>query len=265
MKILLMVFILILSIALPNSSYGKIKKAKVEQKKVQITKADIKKIAEIEVEYKKALDKKKLSALKSKTLKLSNKAVPVLVKVMKDGSYPDKNRWMATFLLGQIMGEKSAPFIAKFSEHPSWVMRLASLKTLNALKKSDYIGVYQKGLKDKSLLVRVQALENIRQMKLKKLGPSVWAMLYDKSNYKGAKGKRKRTNIIKEVIKTVGDLKFDEAKGPMLTMIQKKKYKDIHPELDYSLGKIFGKNSPKGDMQKKKYYWSRVALSSKTI
>ena len=75
--------------------------------------------------------KKSLANLKQETLKYSGKSVSAaLIEVMKNGKYPDKNRWVATFLLGQIMGEKSAPFIAKFFKHPSWVMRMASLKTM---------------------------------------------------------------------------------------------------------------------------------------
>src|SRR3989339_1169464 len=133
--------------------------------------------------YKKELNHKDLFALKERTLKLAGKSVPVLINVMKSSDYPDKNRWIATFLLGRIVGKKAAPFIAKFSKHPSWVLRMASLKTLLALKQSDYGPVYAEALGDSSLLVRIQALENIKGLKLKSYGSRVWAMLYDQQNY----------------------------------------------------------------------------------
>ena len=209
--------------------------------------------------------KKGLSDLKKQTLALKQKSVPILVDVMKRSDYPDKNRWLATFLLGRIMGVKSADFISKFVKHPNFLLRLASLKTLLALKQDQYHGLYVEALKDKAMIVRFEALELIRKLKIKKLAPYVWSMLYDKSNYAGSVGKRKRTNIIKTAIKTMGDLGFAKAKEPMLSMMQKKKYKDIYPELDYSLNLLSKNSSPKGSYQIKQRFWKRQAVAEKVI
>lgn len=213
---------------------------------------------------------KEIEKVKAQILQMAGKAVPSLVQVMKSADYPDKNRWIATFLLGQIMGEKASPFLGKFLEHPSWVMRMASLKTLLALKEKDYASKYRAMLQDQSLIVRTQALENIRRLELNGQAPYVWAMLYDKSNYytpstKGVEGPLKRTHIIKDVIKTVGDLKFEKAKGPLLTMIQKDKYQDIFEEMDYALSKITGKSSPKDSIKLKKRFWKKISVSNLTI
>lgn len=213
---------------------------------------------------------KEIEKVKNQILSLAGKAVPSLITVMKSADYPDKNRWVATFLLGQIMGEKASPFLKKFLAHPSWVMRMASLKTLLALKEKDYAKDYGDLLKDQSLLVRTQALENIRRLELGNLAPNVWAMLYDKGNYyvpskKGVEGPLKRTHIIKDVITTIGDLKFEKAKGPLLTMIQKEKYQDIFEEMDYALGKITGKKSPESSTELKKRFWKQIAVSEVTI
>ena len=80
-------------------------------------------------------------------------------------------------------------------------------------------------------------------------------MLYDKKNYyqptlNGKALKAKRSNIIKSVILTVGELKFDKAKAPLIKMIQKDKYNDIFPEIDTSLMKITGLTSPKDTAKK---------------
>ncbi len=194
--------------------------------------------------------------LKKSTLHHKQKAVPLLIKVMKDGKYPEKNRWHATFFLGQIMGKKSAPFIAKFSDHPHWMMRVASLKALMALKQDQYHAVYSKALRDPSLIVRVQALDNIAQMNIKPLAPHVWAMLYDQSNYVGEAGKLKRTSIVKSIIRTVGDLEFEKAEKPLVKLIQKPKYQDLISELDYSLEKITGKHSPKSSDSARRSFWA---------
>lgn len=205
------------------------------------------------------------NALIKDTLSLAQKAVPVLTRVMKGSEYPENNRWLATFMLGRVMGKKAAPFISKFTAHPHWMLRLASLKVLLALGQKQYQNVYIRALKDKAMIVRHQALENINRFELKNLAPYVWGMLYDKTNYKGDKGDRKRTNIIKEVILSMGHLGFEKAKKPMLKMIQNRKYKDIYSELDQSLSKLSKSPSPKGNITSKQYFWSRQALKETTI
>lgn len=206
-----------------------------------------------------------LAKLKSESLKYKQKAVPTLIKVMKSKNYPDENRWIATFMLGRIVGVKSADFISKFTRHPNWMLRLASLKVLLHLEQRQYKGIYANLLEDTSLIVRHQALQNIKELKITSLAPYVWKMLYNKQNYVGQKGARKRSNIIRDAIKLVGDLGLDAAKKPMLKMIGKKKYKDVHTELDYSLSKLHKKPSPKGTMEVKKIYWSRLALKNLTF
>lgn len=221
----------------------------------------------LEKEFEKNLTKKDILKLKSDILNVKGKAVPALISVMKNSKFPDRNRWIATFMLGRIMGKKSAPFIAKFSEHPNWILRLASLKSLLALDQDRYAKVYEKALKDDSLLVRFQALENIKRMNLTSLSGSVWSMLYDKRNYymNKAKTKSKRQHIVKEVIKTIGDLKFSKAQAPLLTMIQKDKYKDILIEMNYALSKITSKKSPDDSASSIKRFWKAYQVSKTTI
>ena len=197
--------------------------------------------------------------LKRHAFKHKQKAVPVLIKVMKESKFPDQNRWHATMLLAQIMGSKSAPFIAKFSDHPNWMMRVASLKALLGLKQTDYTAVYSKALRDPSLIVRVQALDNISQMQIAKLGSDVWSMMYDQTNYTGEKGSLKRTSIVKSIIRTIGDVRYAQAKKPLAKLIQKPKYQDLIEDLDYSLEKLTGQTSPNSPEQRRKF-WSKVAL-----
>jgi hypothetical protein len=59
-------------------------------------------------------DKNQIIALKSETIKHGGESVEALIEVMKNGKYPDKNRWVATFLLGQIMGRSQHLFYQSF-------------------------------------------------------------------------------------------------------------------------------------------------------
>ena len=185
----------------------------------------------------------KIILLKKDILNFSGKAVPLLVDVMKSKDYPDASRWLATSLLGRIMGKKSSPFIAKFLNHPNWVLRMASLKTLLSLKDNRYSKEYAKALKDNSLLVRKQALENIVQLKIKDKAPYVWAMLYDERNYYNSKKKKGKTTLIRSVIRAIGDLKFKKALMPLTSMMQKKEYADVRSDIRYSLHLITGQSN----------------------
>lgn len=198
--------------------------------------------------------------LKAMAYSLKQKAVPTLIKVMKEGAFPEKNRWHATMLLGQVMGKKSAPFIARFCEHPAWMMRVASLKALAALDMREYQAVYTRALKDGSLIVRVQALDNITHMKLTELAPHVWNMMYDQTNYTGAAGKRKRTSIVRSIIRTVGHLKYAPAKPALTKLIQKPKYQDLIEDLDVSLENITGMTSPNSTVAARREFWMKQAI-----
>ena len=211
------------------------------------------------------LKKNQMSELKGEILRYGGKSVAALIEVMKNKKYPDNNRWMATFMVGRIMGNQAAPFLVKFLKHPQWMMRMASLKTLLALKEKRFVYAYGEALSDKSLLVRKQALENIRRLALKEAAPMVWAMLYDKKNYHvNSTSIKKGTHFIKDIIKTIGDLKFSKAATPLLSMIQKNKYNYVFEEMNYALTRITGRKTPKGDITSKRRFWQKFALAQKS-
>ncbi len=216
--------------------------------------------------FQKELSGQMLEDLKKDVLSMGGNSVSTLIEVMKSDKYPDRNRWVATFLMARIMGEKSSDFLVKFTQHPNWVMRVASLKALLALKETRFEKKYIDNLKDDALLVRLQALENINKLGLSNSAPYVWSMLYDHNNYYQDKNQnKKRADIIKNIVKTIGDLKFKKAEEPLLKMIQKPKYEDIFDEMDYALSKITGKKSPNGTIKLKRYFWSKLSISSAEI
>lgn len=219
-------------------------------------------LREFKKEYK---NRDELILFQKRVIDLKGKAIPTLVEVVKSDQFSDQNRWLAIFLIGRIMGKKASPFLAKFLYHPSWVLRTAGLKTLLALKDDRYQKDFAILLKDSSLIVRTQALENIKHLNLKDQGPLVWEMMYRKHNYQIIDGKLKRAPIIKRVITTIGDIKYTAAKKDLLSMIQKESYKDIFEDIDYSLSKLTGKNSPQGDWKSKKNYWNKMALEEATF
>ena len=97
-------------------------------------------------------------------------------------------------------------------------------------------------------------------MELKELAPHVWNMMYDQSNYTGSAGKRKRTSIVRSIIRTVGDLKYDKARPALAKLMQKPKYQDLTEDLDYSLEKITGMTSPNNTVQARRDFWNKTSI-----
>ena len=179
-----------------------------------------------------------LASLKEKTLQAGVDAVPTLIQVMKGKDYTDKKKWMATLSIGKIMGKKSIKFIQTFANHPNWILRLAGLKTLLHLKDHSSKEIYRQALKDPSLIVRMQAIENIRSLGLKDCAQDVWKILFYPQNYQGTKGQRKRLSIVGKAIRAMGDLQYKPTKKALLKLANSKKYQDLSKDIQYALKRI---------------------------
>ena len=68
-------------------------------------------------------------------------------------------------LIGKTMGKKSIPMMLKYLDHPHWILRSAALKSLQSLKADQPHRKYKKLLKDKSYVIREQALDIISTLK----------------------------------------------------------------------------------------------------
>lgn len=203
--------------------------------------------------------------LTQKTLELSSTSVPLLLKVMKNSSYPENNRWMATFNLTRLMGKKTAPVLAKFLNHPHWMMRLAALKCLTLLRQSQMEKEFIRLLRDPSLIIRKQALVSIDQLKLTTAAPYVWQMFKDQDNYSGSNHNLVKTDLIDQVILTLGNLGHAPAIKPFTLMMQDEKHKELAYVLDYSLEKLTGKTSPPGDWTKKRKFWQNSYTNDNSV
>ncbi len=218
------------------------------------------KISPLVEEFRVSLDSKDSRLrLREKVLREGPKAVPALTEVIKGEKFPEKNRWLAIFLLGRVMGQKASTFISKFISHDHWMLRLASLKTLLALRDQRYLKEYEGALKDPSQLVRAQALQNVKEMKIKKLAPAVWGMLYDKDNY------GEKRPLAGEIIETVGVLEFKKAQKPLLKMAQHQKYGELFSSINFALEKISKEVAPQGSEEVKKHFWRRYQMGETKI
>ncbi len=145
--------------------------------------------------------------LKKRFLKLGSPAMTLLTKVIRENFYPVHSRWSVFFFIGQLMGKKSQNDLVKLTENPLWLLRLVTLKTLLHIKADNLVPIYAKKLKEESCQVKVQNLEN---------------------------GKHKRSEIIKQALKTLADFKYLPMTKGLVKMIKKNPIK-IFKLLVYNL------------------------------
>ncbi len=188
--------------------------------------------------------------LRSYALSMGTKSVPVIIKVMKEGRFPDQNRWVATFLLAQLMGNKSAPVLAKFLKHPLWMMRLASLRTLLILKQTQYELEYVALLNDPALLVRKQAMENIEKLKLKKAASAVVSVMKHSRNPKD-----KDPMMVEQAARTIAALDYRPATKELFNSFEDKDLKNSYASINDSLEILSRRKSPPGSWEIKRAFW----------
>ena len=173
------------------------------------------------------------------SLKLQGNAVAVLTGVMKDKSFPDRNRWMATTTLAQMMGHQSLPLLKKYIDHPDWIMRMAALQAMTYLGYKEDKKVYQKALNDSSLLVRSLALDSVKKLSLRELEDDLLKMMFDQKNYQQEKaGKHRRGPLISKVIRTLGEIKSSKAQRLFTSMQSKRHFGDLRTDLDYAISRF---------------------------
>ena len=166
------------------------------------------------------------------------KHIKSLFKIIKDKSYPEQSRWLSTILVGKTLGKKSINYLSSYAGHEDVILRLASLKALLSLEAKERSDIFEKALFDKSLLVRKQALQAVRLLNLKNVSKSLIKMLVDEKNYYLEGRKRKRSPILKDVITTIGDLKYKKSYTILKRLRSKRSYEDLYPSLDYAIGKL---------------------------
>ena len=184
------------------------------------------------------LKKSAVSEIKKLVENSPKKMVPILISTMKDNTKSEQARWLSTVLIGKTMGRRSLDLMSKYAYHPDVILRMASLKVLLSLQAKKKVKIFESALFDKSLLVRQQALESVKLLNLTSLGKKVLAMLFDKKNYTLQGKKLKRDPIMIDVVKVLGDLGYQKSKSLLVKMRSKKRYKDLHRAIDYSLAKL---------------------------
>ncbi len=186
----------------------------------------------------KKIEKAQLKEIEKYVKANPKESVPFLLTVMKDESIIEKNRWPCFFWLASITGKESSRLLSLFLNHPSWMIRLAALKSLASLGGKENIEVITKRLKDVSILVKIEAIKSLVFLKAKEKASFIWSMIFDSSNYHTVKGKKRRSGVIAAVIWAVGELGLVEKMRELTILSKDKGYSDLKNELSGSIKKL---------------------------
>ena len=160
------------------------------------------------------------------------------MSVISNKEFPDRSRWLSLILISKTMGRKSVPLLAKYLEHPNWMLRSAAIKSLKSLKVSDKNDLYRKLLKDKSYIIREQALDVISTLKIKSLKYDVLEMFGDKTNYIKTTNGLKASEVLKKVIKTLVALDTKESISLLRRLKKSQLASNIHNQIDLAIKQI---------------------------
>lgn len=184
------------------------------------------------------LDSQNQRALEARVLASPSKSLPILLNLMKSEDATLQSKWKGLFWIGQLAGLEAEDYISKFAYHKDWNLRVAALKVLLALKSKKNISIYKDLIKDPSMIVRYQCLENLKLLKIKSLKEEVWSMMFDEQNYVKVDGKLKRGIIFQDILKTLAVIDQERTQKFIKKILSSNEYKDLRMTAMKSLALI---------------------------
>lgn len=194
------------------------------------------------------------SIIKNDFKKNSKKTIKNLIEVVKNEKSLDEWQWLAISSLARLTQVKSTPLLIKYTQHKEWNIRLAALKSLIALKYKEP-KVYAALLKDKSMIVRIAALEGIQILEISKLTPNIWNMFGDKKNYVQVGKDIKRSEILSLAIESLSKFKSKKTKERLIKILRKSDYEDLWDEVDQVLRGWSRQKVPGSNVLARRSYW----------
>lgn len=109
---------------------------------------------------------------------------PLMMLVNRPGT-SDRDLYISMMAIGRIGRTKATPLLLSKLEHPSWMVRSASLKSIAQYSRNGPVDVYPiaERLFDKALVVRMDAVKALEALRNPVAIPSLLKALHDPSNY----------------------------------------------------------------------------------
>ena len=186
----------------------------------------------------------------AQNLKNNPQSVNELKQISFNKQWPMNNRWKAFMVYVEIKEKKAFPEIKQALLSPTWFMRSAGL---TAAQKVDPSAAQKWAFKlfatDKALLVRMKALEILKQSSSPKVKAMFWKKLFSQDNRKGNKSLWIRADIARILLEKSNkkDLKnwiqLLHESDKELQALATQGLKKVHQENDFEADQVsFWKN-----------------------
>lgn len=115
-----------------------------------------------------------------------------------------QTRWRALTTMGRLDPAMFAKEIDRALVSPEWFMRNAALIALLSGERPKAVEWSLKLLKDPALIVRTQAVRNLIALNARESESELWAVLYDRRNFKGRESLWIRAHAAEALAKFAG-------------------------------------------------------------
>ncbi|MCC7441725.1 MAG: HEAT repeat domain-containing protein [Bdellovibrionales bacterium] len=114
-------------------------------------------------------------------------AVPHLLKIARDRTAPDPDRYISTLAVARLGGGATAEWLAPLLKDGSWMVRMAALRALTVLREQRTAPLVLALLRDPALVVRREAAEAVAVLKPAGSAEALLESLKDHGNYRNGK------------------------------------------------------------------------------
>jgi len=175
-----------------------------------------------------------------------------LKQIAFDEKMPLKTRWKSIMLLSEVYGPKSLNDLKLAVDNKAWFMRSAGLTALNSIDSSlAQKSALAKFKHDPSLLVRMKALEILKDSKDKNVRELLWQKIHSSDSFHQNRGLWIRQDIARVLLQNPDSLELNKwvrllhdqegvVKIIAATAVKKLKSNELDSSVDLSkLQKIF--------------------------
>ena len=117
--------------------------------------------------------------------KLEHTGVKFLEQVAFDRTASLQTRWRAVTTMGRLDPLAFRPALDKALNSSEWFMRNSALIALLMDERSRAVAWSMRALDDKALVVRTQAVNNLRELGAREAEPLLWAQISAPHNFRG--------------------------------------------------------------------------------
>jgi hypothetical protein len=164
------------------------------------------------------------------------RAVEPLLAIAADTTSPDADRYVALMGAARLGGYSAAPLFTAFLKDSSWMIRAAALRILAALENPATSQAVLPLLQDKALVVRLEAVTAVEQLRPVGAVAALVDSLASESNYHGGKA----LWVPHKVLDALVSLGASDASPKLRPLLERQTDPDLMKKLVNSLDALAG-------------------------